>query len=405
MTNIRDQSKRFPFYILYCLIFIAGMSFSVTGAIIPEIADIFNLTSGEVSTLPQAQFFGGFFGLLLLGFLLSRVPPRILLSFFILTLAIGALILVFISKYSRLIPFLFFCIGTSMSIVFGLTGVIVSRASGVRSARNLNVHYSFMSAGVVLSPLLYGVLTTAGVSYKALFVIISGLAFAVGTAAAVITLPPVLLGEGYSVRIMKAMFREHLLFLIVILIMSLCYMGSESIPNNWIPKFLDDTFRGFADFRSRLILSLFWAAVTVGRYICAAILNRWNNSRGLLIILSLSAAACLIAAPNMPGRLSAEILLAGSGLFFSGIIPIIFSFTERLPEKLAGIVFILVLTIGMLGASLASRGVGLLADRFGFRPGVMIGAVPLLVIVVLSISGRRSLWQTRPSEAISLNSP
>jgi len=246
-----------------------------------------------------------------------------------------------------------------------------------------------------LSPILYGLLANAGHSYRATFAIISGLAFVAGTTAAVLSLPPVQLGKGYSMSTLKALFNEHMLFLIVVLVMSLCYMGAESIPNNWIPKFLDDTFTGFADFRSRLILSLFWTAVTVGRYICAAILNRWNNSRGLLIILSLAAAGCLIAAPNMQWRLSAEILLAGSGLFFSGIIPIIFSFTEDLPKKLAGIVFILVLTIGMLGASLASRGIGYLVDSLGFRPAIIIGAVPLLVIVLLSLSGRRSWGRNR----------
>lgn len=387
MNKLWEQSKTFPFYILYCLIFIAGMSFSVTGAIIPEIAKTFNLTSGEVSALPQAQFFGGFLGLVVLGFLFSHASPRILLAFSMLIMAIGALIIVLITRYSGLVLFIFFCIGMSMSIIFGLTGVIVSRASGANSARNLNIHYSFMSAGVVLSPVLYGMLVSAGFSYRAMFMIISGLAFAAGTAAGIIPLPTVQLGEGYSVITIKAFFREHILFLLVILIMSLCYMGSESIPNNWIPKFLDDTFEGFPEFRSRLILSLFWASVTVGRYICAAVLNYWKNPRGLLAILSLFAAACLIIAPNMPGRTSAEVVLATSGLFFSGIIPIIFSFTEQLPERLAGIVFILVLTVGMLGASLASRGVGLLADRFGFRPAIMLGAVPLIIIVVLSSSG------------------
>jgi fucose permease len=387
MNKLQEQSKTFPFYILYCLIFIAGMSFSVTGAIIPEIAKTFNLTSGEVSTLPQAQFFGGFLGLVVLGFLLSHASPRILLAFSMLIMAIGALIIVFITRYSGLVLFIFFCIGMSMSIIFGLTGVIVSRASGANSARNLNIHYSFMSAGVVLSPVLYGMLVSAGFSYRAMFMIISGLAFAAGTAAGIIPLPPVQLGEGYSVSTIKVFFREHILFLLVILIMSLCYMGSESIPNNWIPKFLNDTFEGFPEFRSRLILSLFWASVTVGRYICAAVLNYWKNPRGLLAILSLLAASCLIMAPNMSGRTSTEIVLAASGLFFSGIIPIIFSFTEQLPERLSGIVFILVLTVGMLGASLASRGVGLVADRFGFRPAIMLGAVPLIIIVVLSSSG------------------
>jgi fucose permease len=246
-----------------------------------------------------------------------------------------------------------------------------------------------MSAGVVLSPVLYGILAGADLSYKVVFLLIGALALAAGSLAALISLPPVQLGEGYSMPMMKSLAGGPWRFLILLLVMSLCYMGSESIPNNWIPAYLDDQFRAFTDFRSRLVLSLFWSAVTVGRHICAAILKRWHNARGLLILLCLGAAFCLIAAPNMPGRLGTEMLLAGSGLFFSGIIPIIFSFTERFPQEVAGIVFILVLTVGMLGASLASRGFGFLAERFGFKPGIMSGAIPLLVIVVLSLTARR----------------
>jgi fucose permease len=394
MNDLEGQSGQFPFHILYCLIFIAGMAFSVTGATIPEITDTFTLTRAEVSKLPQAQFLGGFFGLLLLGFLLSRVPPRILLVSCMFTLAAGTCILPFVTMYSRLVPFLFFCIGTCMSSVFGLTGVIVSRASGAQSARNLNIHYSFMSAGVVLSPLLHGLLSAAGNTYRVVFFIIGGFAFAAGAYAALVSLPPVELGEGYSIRTARALFKENGLLLAVILVMSLCYMASESVPNNWIPKYLDDSFRETAVFRSRLVLSLFWASVTVGRHICAAILKRWLNAKGLLVILCLGGAACLAAAAYMKQRLYAEVLLAGSGLFFSGIIPIIFSFTERFTGRSSGIVFILVLTIGMLGASLASRGIGLIADGAGFRPAIVTGAVPLLLIALLTLSGRRYWWRS-----------
>jgi FHS family L-fucose permease-like MFS transporter len=378
-----QAKKEGSFSILYLLILIAGMSFSVTGAIIPEISATFLLSRTAVASLPQAQFFGGFFGLIVLGALISRVQPRLLLAGAILKMAAVALLIGLTRTYTELTVFLFFCVGTSMSIIFGLTGVIVSRASGAQAARNLNIHYSFMSAGVVLSPLVYAALSSAGQSYRAIFLVIAALGFSAGFAVSIVSLPHASLGSGYSRAVGLSLFRDHRRFLALILLMSFCYMGSESIPNNWIPKYLDDTFAGFSEFRSRLVLSLFWTAVTVGRYICAGVLSAWRKPRRLLALLCLLAGGCLLAAPNMGTRIFSETVLVVSGLFLSGIIPIIFSFSEQLPSSLSSIVFILILTVGMLGASLTSRAVGFLTDRAGFRLSIMAGALPLFVVIAL----------------------
>jgi fucose permease len=389
MSLQAERKPGFTFSTLYLLILIAGMSFSVTGSVIPEISSTFRLSRTAVASLPQAQFFGGFFGLIVLGVLISRVRPRLILASAILTMAAGALLIGLIHTYSGLTVFLFFCVGTSMSIIFGLTGVIVSRASGEQAARSLNIHYSFMSAGVVLSPLVYAALFSAGRSYHAMFVVIAVLGFIAGFAVSILSLPHASLGSGYSRAVGLSLFRDHRGFLALILLMSFLYMGSESIPNNWIPKYLDDTFAGFSEFRSRLMLSLFWAAVTGGRHLCAVVLSTWHKPRRLLALLCILAGACLLAAPNMPTRLSSELVLVVSGLFMSGIIPIIFSFSEHLPDSLSSIAFIMILTVGMLGASLTSRAVGFLTDLAGFRLSIMAGALPLFVVTALAACLRK----------------
>jgi fucose permease len=394
-----------PYALLYLLIFAAGMTFSTTGSIIPEVSGTFALTRAQVSSLPLFQFAGGFFGLVLLLFLLaglrgistreaSRGParPGTLLSAAILTMAASSFCLAFLKSHSPALLVAFFSMGASMSLIFGLTGVLVSSASGPNAARSLNIHYSFMSAGVVFSPLVYSAFVFFGARYNAVFLLIGGLSAGLGVVTLFVRFPPLALGGGPSIPAVRILTGEFRAFTIVILAMSFCYMGAEAIPNNWIPKYLDDTFpaaAGAADFSglsglpSRLVLSLFWAAVTAGRRVCAALLDRWKKPLGLLGVLAFLVFLFLVIVPSIKNRTAAQALLAASGFFYSGMIPIIFSLTGHLPGSLSSVMFILVLTVGMLGASLANKAVGFSADAAGFRAAVMMGALPLFVLIAL----------------------
>jgi fucose permease len=272
-----------------------------------------------------------------------------------------------------------------MSILFALPGVIISKKSGKEGAKNLNILYSFMSIGVVSSPLISGVFIKSGFHYPATYFIIVCAAFIGGTASAFAKMPVIELGEGFTIPVFRELLQKYRGVFILVIGMSLCYMGSETIPNNWIPEYLKGIFPGYSGFRSRIILSLFWASITVGRYVCAAILNFWKKPKFLLLILSIMSAVCLASVPAGNSHKWAEVMFILTGLFFSGMIPIIFSFTDFLPEKLAGTCFILILTIGMLGASGANKAFGLIAAAAGFRVGIVISAIPAVFVFILTL--------------------
>ena len=115
------------------------------------------------------------------------------------------------------------------------------------------------------------------------------------------------------------------------------------------------------------------------------------------MILSILSAGSLAAVPagNSPGW--AELMFILTGLFFSGMIPIIFSFSDLLPEKLSGTCFILILTIGMLGASGANKAFGFIAYAAGFRTGIVISAIPAVLVFFLTIVMRSDIPQSDPN--------
>ena len=390
-NNDSVPAGKVPWVLLYLLEFTGGMTFSALGSMLPDISEIFALSVAQAASLPFGQFLGGFCGLIILGLIISRAKPKVILTAAAFLMTVSTLCISIIHKYSFGFVSTFFLAGTAMSIQFALPGVITTFLAGGSAARNMNIVYSFMSAGVVFSPLAAGVFITYGFHYPAIFIIISSVSLVTAVITLLISFPSTDLGPGFSRPVLRDLFTNHRLFVIVVLAAGMCYMSAEAVPNNWIPKYLTDNFSGYTGFRPGLILALFWASVTVGRYICAAVLNFWNKPRALLIILSICASACLLTAPSVTDPFLTELIFISSGLFFSGMIPIIFSFNEHLPRRLSGTMFILILAVGMLGASGAGKSIGLIADAAGFRAAIMIGAVPLFIIFLLVFVIKKSI--------------
>jgi fucose permease len=364
---------------------------SMTGSILPDISSVFSLSRSALSSIPSAQFLGGFTALVFIGFVFPLVKPKIILLCAASKLTLALVLISVLRTYSFAVLVAFFCVGTSMSVIFVIPGVITSCAKDTRGAESMNILYSFMSAGVVVSPVVSGLLFGKGSHYPAVAMVIAAAALLSAVITAFAGFPDISLGKGLSLQVIKDLAGKHSRFFIVVLVMSLCYMGSEAVPNNWIPKYLTDSFPGFSDFRSRLVLSLFWAFITSGRYICAFTLRFWRRPVTLLVLLAVAAAACISLAPLMKQRAAAEWLFMLSGLFFSGMMPIILAFTQKLEAALSGSMFVLILTVGMLGASVVSKAVGMTADRAGFSTAIVLGAVPLVIIVLLSAVGSEKL--------------
>lgn len=383
--------------ILFFLIFLSGMSYSLLGSMIPDIADVFGLSRSEASSLPLAQFSGDVAGLILLGFMFSR--PRSLLLGSALALALSALAIAAVPDFSFSIKAAFFVYGASLGIMATLPGLMASRLEPGRSARAMSTLYGFFSAGVMVAPVASGYLLTAGVHYRAAFLGLGALAggAAVATAAARVPCPD--LGDGLKLRAVRELWQDYRPLFLLIALMNFCYVGAETVPNAWIPKYLHDTFPGSPAFRATLALSLFWGAVTAGRFLCAAGLRRGFPARAMLAALAALALSCLVIAPLARHRLAAEAAFIGAGFFFSGIFPIIISHSDQLPPNALGAMFILVMAAGMAGAAAAGRAVGLIADAVSFQAGMGLSALLILFTLLLVPLLSRASVKGRGKEA------
>ncbi|MCK5569124.1 MAG: MFS transporter, partial [Spirochaetes bacterium] len=203
-TPEKSSARRFLFYLI---IFTAGFSFSITGSVLPDIAAIFDLTKTQVSTLPLLHFSGSFCGLLLLGYFLSR--PRFLLYTAIAGMAAATLSVSLMTSVSAGFLAAFFCFGLFANVLVAMPGMVVSRSGNGSTAGNMNIMYSFFSAGVMISPAVTGVLFTRGFHYPAPFFVLTALIIMCGITATATKLGPFELGDRISFRSIGSAFSSR----------------------------------------------------------------------------------------------------------------------------------------------------------------------------------------------------
>jgi fucose permease len=380
-------SSRTYRYALFLLVFTTGVSFSLIGAALPDIITRYDLTRTEASVLPFLQFLGSYGGLALVAFSPSRV--RLLLAGASSVQCLAASYLLLVPGYSGFFKTAFFLFGAAGNVIVPLTGMIVTQANRSGSARGLNIHYGFFSAGVTVAPLYAGLLFNRGLHYGSAYLGLACLAGLGFISMLWCSLPPGLSGERLKGETLMNGFARHGRFLAVVLMVNFFYIVAESIPNTWIPKYFTDLFPAYTPFRTSLVLSLFWGFVTVGRSVCAALLHRGVKPVSLMMLLTGLGGAWIFFGASVKNGLAAEILFSTSGLFFSGMFPILASSFGRLPERFTGMGFIVLIASGMLGASGSSRLAGFVADRVGFRFSMMMATISLLVaLAVLVLRGR-----------------
>jgi fucose permease len=308
---------------------------------------------------------------------------------------LAAMYITLVPGYTIGLKFSFFLFGAAGNVIVPLTGMIITRAGDGGAARDLNIHYGFFSAGVMAAPLYSGLLFNRGFHYSSAYGILACVAMAAFIATIPGSIPRVSIGERFTGRALYSAFASHGKFLAVILIVNILYVSAESIPNTWIPKYFTDIFPAYSPLRTRLVLSLFWGTITLGRYICAALLHHGVKPVMMMILLSGAASICLYAGASMQNGIAAEILFTALGLFLSGMFPIIASSFERLPHRFTGMSFIILIATGMIGASSVSKLSGNIADNAGFQLAMKTGSIFLVLIVVLLVIKGRELSGSR----------
>jgi predicted MFS family arabinose efflux permease len=134
-----------------------------------------------------------------------------------------------------------------------------------------------------------------------------------------------------------------------------------------------------------IALTTFWAMVTVGRVLFAAIERSFPETNTYRVLPFVAAAAMGLLALLPSGAPTAGILAFGlAGLGCSALLPLTISFGQRELAALAG----LLIAFYQMGYGLAAFGIGPLEEHAGLSLTTIFGAVAIVALVMGLLSFR-----------------
>ena len=197
-------------------------------------------------------------------------------------------------------------------------------------------------------------------------------------------------GEGLNLRILFAAGFTRRMTWYYLLVTT--YVAAEIGIAAWIVEFLQQV-KGFDIGASSLYLSLFFAAVMVGRFVGSFFVERIGY---LLVMLGATLAATVCLAIGIFGPPALAFFVPLTGLFFSILFPTTTAAVSALHVENLGAILGVLFAFGGLGGALGPWFIGAAGDLVGIELGFALN----LVYCVLMLVTLLVLWRgDKPAHA------
>jgi fucose permease len=352
---------------------------NMIGPALPSIKSSFNLDLATVGLLGAISVLGGVFSLLG-GALADRHGSAtvFLLGFMLISTATCVLGLATIWV---VVPLGFFVMSLAGSCVEPAMNSMVSVVYSTKRATALNLLHVFWSVGAFTGPLLGSILIAATGSWRFPYMV-SALIGTVYLFLMLVNRKRLTLMRKHetpaSIRSINWKVSESTNLPFVFLI-PFFYTGAELGSNVWLPSFLI-LYRHWQPVDAGLVLSLFWASMAVGRLGLARVSERIEYRKLILISGSISLASIFLGV-SVASPVAVVALWCVTGFCFGPVFPVIVAWASRcLPEN-TGVSSGIVGTVATIGAMFSSWFIGVIAQIFTLREGMML--LPTLTFMML----------------------
>lgn len=386
--------------------FVISFLTNITGPLIPDIIQGFDLSLTLVALLPFAFFIA--YGVMSIpsGMLLEKYNEKKMMSAAFAVAFLGSLVLVLSPNYLSAVLSLFL-IGCGMAILQVVINPLLRTAGGEE-------HYAFNSILAQLifglasfvSPLVYSGMvsklqaeeksgglfgqlaqfTPADLPWISLYWLFAVISLAMIAIIMVSHFPKVELSQDEKAGTFKTyihLFKQRVVILYFIALF--CYVGAEQGVANWISQFLL-TYHGYDPQRTGAeIVAYFWGLMTAGG-VLGLLLVKLMDSRKVLVLFTALALICLTAGLFGPGNV-ALVAFPLVGFFASVMYPIIFSLALNSVKEHHGS-FAGILVTGIVGGAIVPLIVGSLGDQIGLRYGMLFLYIPIGYILSIGFWAR-----------------
>ncbi len=371
--------------ILLTLMIVPGFVLLLAGGTVEAVMTNYGFKESLGGLINVVYFLGGTLGMLFLTHMMRKYTTRKILIYSSLTLSLSLLACAASPWYPVFLLF-FFIAGIANGILIVFPGVYVANIFGEESAHGQNVLYGFFGLGVIISPIISGLIIDGGLSWRWAYVV---------PAVLIILLVPTLASSGLidlghvvtlSYRTVKRIASENKALFYGILLTVTLYIGAESSVSLWIIRYFDESFTRII-LEPHWVLTSIWVGLTLGRFITGA-LSRRVKPYYLLLTMIATSTLLIIITPLLGSQEASLVLYPIIGLMFSGIYPTLVSYTAKFSPEYSGTVFTIVLAIGSAGGMVLPYLIGLISEFGNITAAMSAIGVPMLVILVLVVTIR-----------------
>ena len=365
-----EKSDRSLVYRTYYIFLASGLMNTLFGTVMPFLGEEYGLSYSARGMLLSYLQMGNLAAIFISGalpYLIGRKTNTVIFT----SLMILGNIMVVMTGNPVFLALSFAFVGVGRGTLANITNVVVSAKTGNRTA-GLNLLHAAFAIGAVAAPLL--LIMSLGISWR-----VSALVSAFCMLIAVILIAlSALEGKPAAKKIKdRESVPRSLGFWLCVLILFF-YIALENALVGWlVTYFIDEGV--FPDAFAASTQSLLWVMILIGRLSCAAISNRVDRNKLILVLtLCLTGFFLLMILPESPLLIIIGVL--GVGLSMSGIYP---TTIATLDKKWSGSTVGMALLLGTatFGGVLISPVIGMISESSGIKGGI---AFIFIVIVLMS---------------------
>lgn len=399
MKLIRTQEKpeqktglaiRLITYGAFFSFFLFGFADNLKGPTLPALLEDLNFSYSLGGTILLGAYLGFLVATLLTGPLSDVAGKKVVIFVACVCLCFG---IIGFSHFNS------FWMLTSAMIMLGLGlgsleiggNLIIVDLHRQDKGRYLNLLAFFHGAGSMIAPLYAGQLLDAGVSWRSIYQ--SGLivVFLLFFYFLLVKYPKTRSSENNTFDIKKlgkaAFTGEMILYYFFIAL----YVAAEIGIGAWLVEFLQKT-KSQSVIVSALFLSLFFGAITIGRFVGSFLVERIGYLK-IMLYAALASVICALLGTFAPPILA--FFLPLTGLFFSIIFPTVTAAVSELHKENIGTILGLLFTFAGVGGMLGPWVVGLFSDWFGIYLGFGMITVFCVAMSAVLLWFHRSIERSR----------
>lgn len=378
--------KKMTAIVALMAVFTLAVCFIILGAISVELMDSLGIDEGRFGTLAMGLFLTSCIVQLVIGPLVDKLgyKPIAILGFVVTS---GSMfLLAYASDFTMaLAACILLGVGAMSLNTVGNTLIPIVLFEGKDPARASNFGNAFFGLGYVLTPfLIVFFLNTLNFSYSTSLSILGLVVLIFLIFALTASYPQVATGYKFSMAV-KLLGKSAVLIAALALF---CYIALEVSLGTWIKPLMEQLWGGSSNaaYNAGLVLSVFGAAMMVGRFVTSMVKNL--TAVGVKVIaamalISLGAIVLMIVAQSPVLAIAAVVL---AGLAFAPIFPTVVGVTfAKFDSSLYGSIFGIIFAVGLLGGTFVPKFIGNLSVGSTVQQSLPIAAVMAGILFIFAL--------------------